>query len=46
MDGQNVESSWSVYVGTVEAVSLRLFPAGCRQVWKACMTLPWLRAEQ
>lgn len=46
MDGQNMGSSWSVYVGAVEAVSLGLFPAGCRQVWNACMTLLWLQAEQ
>lgn len=46
MGGQNVGSSRSVYVGTGEAVSLGLFPAGRRQVRDACVALPRLQADQ
>lgn len=39
-------SSWSVYVGRGEVLSLGLLPARCRWVRGACMTLLRLQAEQ
>lgn len=42
----NMGSSWSVYVGRGEVLSLGLLPARCRWVRGACMTLLRLQAEQ